>query len=123
MLRAGYLPRTKIAANETIRFRYQTRKSRSVERKIMHSFWLTFCLIALYSFMFCLAANLRAHRELKEEAQKYEVLSKRAEALRQENQMLEEEINRLKSDPATIAREARKLGMSKPNEKVFVSVE
>lgn len=122
MSKASYMIKDRVVTSEVIRPRYQTRR-KTIEKKSDSAFWFAFCLILLSGFVFCLATNLRAQRELNEESRKYEALSKRADFLRHENRILEEEIEKLKSDPSTIAREARKLGMGKPNEKIFVSAE
>lgn len=49
-----------------------------------------------------------------------ETLTTQAEILTGENLSLQEEIHSLKSDARAIEREARKIGMSRPNEKILV---
>ncbi|MBA2737664.1 MAG: septum formation initiator family protein [Pyrinomonadaceae bacterium] len=47
-------------------------------------------------------------------------LTSQIEILTTENLSLQEEIHSLKSDSRAIEREARKIGMSRPNEKILV---
>ena len=55
-----------------------------------------------------------------EEVSQHAELNSAVEKLSGENLALQEEIHNLKSDSPTIEREARKIGMSRPNEKVLV---
>lgn len=112
------MERSRIATISTARIQS---KRRTAEAKKDYPFWLMFSLLFLMCFVICIAVNLRAQEELKEETERHKILSEKAEVLRQENQQIQEEIRKLKTDPSTIEREARKLGMSKPNEKIFVS--
>ncbi|RMH32177.1 MAG: hypothetical protein D6687_10845 [Acidobacteria bacterium] len=102
--------------------RYKVGTQRVREKKGKESsLWLTFATAVILSLMICLTVNLRASNELSEESKKYQLLSEQANRLLEENKRLREEVKKLKTDPATIEREARKLGMSLPNEKVLVS--
>ncbi len=56
------------------------------------------------------------------EMQQNQVLSVQLEQLSNENLLIQEEIHNLKTDSRTIEREARKIGMSRPNEKILVPV-
>jgi len=47
-------------------------------------------------------------------------LNAEIDKLTTENLVLQEEIRNLKHDPRTIEKEARKIGMSRPNEKILV---
>lgn len=69
------------------------------------------------TFMLCLAINMRAYSEMSSEAVQNEQLSTEVEKLTGENLQLQEEIHNLKNDSETIEREARKIGMGKPNVK------
>ncbi len=84
--------------------------------------WFVFAIITSVAFMICLAINLRAYTEVSAEMQQNQVLSVQLEQLSGENLAIQEEIHRLKTDPRTVEREARKIGMSRPNEKVLVPV-
>lgn len=67
-----------------------------------------------------MAINLRAYSEMSEEASQNTQLNTAIEKLSSENLALQEEIHNLKNDSLTVEREARKIGMSRPNEKVLV---
>ena len=82
--------------------------------------WLVFTVIATITFMLCLTINFRAFSEMRQEMSQNETLSSQVEVLNNENLILQEEIHNLKSDSRAIEREARKIGMSRPNEKVLV---
>ena len=82
--------------------------------------WFGFVVITTISFMLCLAINLRAYSEMSQEINQHQVLSSEIERLTTENQAIHQEIENLRSDERTIEREARKIGMSRPNEKILV---
>lgn len=84
--------------------------------------WFVFAVIAAITFMLCLTINLRAYVEMSSEIEQNERLSIQFEQLTNENLAIQEEIYNLKTDSATVEREARKIGMSRPNEKILVSV-
>ncbi len=84
--------------------------------------WFVFAIITSITFMLCLAINLRAFSEMNAEMQQNQVLSVQLEQLSNENLLMQEEIHNLKTDSRTIEREARKIGMSRPNEKILVPV-
>jgi len=82
--------------------------------------WFPFAItIAFFSFL-CLVVNIRAFREYNTSKVENERLASDFENASRENSSLKEEISDLKSDSGTIEREARKIGMSRPNEKVLV---
>ncbi len=70
--------------------------------------------------MLCLAINFRAFSDLRSETAEHTQLNSEIETLTTGNLVLQEEIKNLKSDSRTIEREARKIGMSRPNEKILV---
>lgn len=70
--------------------------------------------------MLCLAVNFRAFSEMTAEAEQNSQLSTDVEKLSVENLALQEEIHNLKNDTDTIEREARKIGLGRPNEKISV---
>ena len=82
--------------------------------------WFVFTVVVSITFMLCLTVNLRAYTELNEEVQVNQKLSVEVDQLTNENLVLQEEIHNLKTDSAIIEREARKLGMSRPGEKILV---
>lgn len=76
--------------------------------------------VALLSSLLCLAINIRAYSETRDEVQLNTQLSSEIEQLSAGNTLLQQEIQGLKTDENTIEREARKLGFVRPNEKIFV---
>ncbi len=84
--------------------------------------WFVFAIIASITFMLCMAINLRAYTEMSSEIEQNERLSVELERLTNENLAIQEEINNLKTDPRTIEREARKIGLGRPNEKILVPI-
>jgi cell division protein FtsB len=85
--------------------------------------WFAFGLIVLVFFMVCLAINLRAFSEMKVEMNQNEALQTEINELTSENMLLLKEVDGIKTDSKTIEREARKIGMSRPNEKILVPVD
>jgi cell division protein FtsB len=59
---------------------------------------------------------------MSKETIQFEQMSAEIDALNNENLIIQQEIYSLKSDPRAIEREARKMGMSRPNEKILVPV-
>ncbi len=84
--------------------------------------WFVFTVVASITFMLCMAINLRAFSEMSAELEQNERLSFAVEQLSNENVGLQSEVHNLKTDPLTLEREARRIGMSRPNEKVLVPV-
>ncbi len=84
--------------------------------------WFAFAVIASITCMLCMAINLRAFSEMSAEIQRYEHLNLSVEQLTNDNLGLQGEVHNLKTDSHTVEREARKMGMSRPNEKVLVPV-
>jgi cell division protein FtsB len=82
--------------------------------------WFLFVVVVSITFMLCLAVNFRAVSEMRAEAEQNNQLSTDVEKLSVENLALQEEVHNLKNDSQTIEREARKIGMSRPNEKILV---
>ena len=82
--------------------------------------WFIFAIVASITFMLCLTINLRAFSEMSQEMGQNETLIQQFEKLSSENLLLQEEIHDLKNDSRAIEREARKMGMSRPNEKILV---
>ncbi len=84
--------------------------------------WYVFAVVASITCMLCMAINLRAFSEMSAEFEQNERLSLAVEQLSNENIGLQTEVHSLKNDSRTVEREARKIGMSRPNEKVLVPV-
>lgn len=84
--------------------------------------WVVFTAIVSITFMVCIAINIRAFSELNAEMTQHEELNAEIQTLTTENYAIQKEVNGLKSDSKTIEREARKIGMSRPNEKILVPV-
>ena len=97
--------------------------SKSVRRaKSSTPQWFVFAIIASITCMLCMAINLRAYSEMSRETTQFLQLNKDIEQLSNENLLIQEEIHSLKSDPRSFEREARKIGLSRPNEKILVPV-
>ena len=82
--------------------------------------WFVFGVVCSITFMLCLTINFRAYSEMSQEMSQNETLTQQVEILTSENLLLQEDIHDLKSDVRAIEREARKMGMSRPNEKILV---
>lgn len=102
------------AKNSRVRTRPQ-----SVRREKANS-WLGFAIVVALSSMICLTVNLRAYSELSAEISQHQILNTEVNQLTTENSALAEEIEQIKNDKARIAEEARRLGMSRPDEKVLM---
>lgn len=92
--------------------------ARSTESSTPH--WFLFVVVVSITFMLCLAINFRALSEMNAEAAENIQLNTEFEKLSGENLALQEEVHSLKNDSRTIEREARKIGMNRPNEKILV---
>ena len=82
--------------------------------------WLSFALIALMTAMLCVTINYRAFTELRGEITENKGLADQIQNLTDENLALQDEIHNLKTDPKTIEREAKKLGLGRSSEKSLV---
>lgn len=105
--------------SKTTKLPRNNRVSTSKEAKSMPQ-WFIFAIVASITFMLCLTINLRAFSEMSQEMGQNETLIQQFEKLSSENLLLQEEIHDLKNDSRAIEREARKMGMSRPNEKILV---
>jgi cell division protein FtsB len=68
----------------------------------------------------CVAVNLRAFLEMNRQSIENQKLNSEIEQLTSVSVSLQEEIKNLKGDSRTIEKEARKIGMGRPNEKILV---
>lgn len=82
--------------------------------------WMALGVIAGTMALLCLTVNIRAFVEMNRHAIENRKLNTEIEQLGSLNVVLEEEIENLKGDPKTIEKEARKIGMSRPNERILV---
>ncbi len=82
--------------------------------------WFIFTVVVSITFMLCLAINFRAFSETRKQTAEFTELNSEIDKLTTNNVVLQQDIQDLKSDDETIAREARKIGMSRSNEKVLV---
>ena len=82
--------------------------------------WFVFIAIASITFMLCMAINLRAYSEMNAEMEQNQRLSIQLESLTNENLAIQEEVHYLKIDSRFVEHEARKIGLSRPNEKIPV---
>lgn len=82
--------------------------------------WLSFAIVVSIFVMVAVSINFRAFTEMREEASQNTRLNSQIQSLMDENLALQEEIHSLKSDPATIEREAKRIGMNLGREKVSV---
>jgi len=64
--------------------------------------------------MLCLAINFRAYSEMSEETQQFEQLNTDINRLNNENLLIQQDINSLKTDKDAIEREAKKMGLTRP---------
>ncbi len=97
-----------------------TRAKTAKRAETVTSQWFVFAIVASITFVLCLAINLRAYSEMNVEIKQNQRLSIQLENLSNGNLAIQEEVHNLKIDSRAIEREARKIGMSRPNEKVLV---
>ena len=100
--------------NSVVLMPAKTRAKRAKRTETATPQWFVFAVITSMTFMLCLAINFRAFSEMSVEIQQNESLSRQMEQLTNENLAIQEEIHNLKTDPLTIEREARKIGLSRP---------
>lgn len=106
--------------SQTMPMRKQTRAMNAKTKKVTKHSWFGFAAVASLSLLLCLAVNLRAYSEMARELNQNEQLNLQVETLTTENSALEQEIKNLRKDERAIEREARKMGMGRPNEKILV---
>jgi hypothetical protein len=84
------------------------------------SHWWGIGIVATLTLMLCLTINYRAFSQLGKESAEKEMLEQRIQSVTSNNLSLQEQIHYLKNDPDTVAREVRKFGLRRSNEKVPV---
>lgn len=81
--------------------------------------WVFFCTIMLATFAVCVTVTMRADAAMRGAAQKYEQMSTDVEQVRETNEALKRQVERLRKDPRAIEAAARtRLNMVHPNEVV-----
>lgn len=98
----------------------RTRTAPTKPKQGTSSQFIVFAVVASMAFMICLSINYRAFSEMSREMEENQELSSQIQTLTTENVALQDEIHDLKNDKRSIEREARKMGMSRPNEKILV---
>ena len=73
--------------------------------------WLSFLIVTSMFAMLCVSINFRAFSEMREEIDQNTQLTGHIQNLMDENLALQEEIHTLKTDPRTIQREAKRIGI------------
>jgi len=82
--------------------------------------WVIFGMIILATFAICVAVTMRTRTKMSLASQQYVRMQTDVEGLRNGNQSLRMEIEKLRSDPRTIEAAARsRLNMVRPNEIVI----
>jgi cell division protein FtsB len=85
--------------------------------------WVIFGMIILGTFAICVAVTMRTHTRMSLASDQYVRMQTDVEVLRNANQSLRVEIEKLRTDPRTIEAAARsRLNMVRPNE-ILVPVE
>ena len=74
--------------------------------------WASFAVVITIALMLCTTINYRAFSLLGQEKHEFDQLTNKVRAVTDENLQLQEEIHDLKSDPKTVEREAKRLGMT-----------
>lgn len=79
--------------------------------------WVVFGMILLATLAVCVTVNMRTHAKVQVAAQQLTVMQTDVEALRNVNQSLKSELQRLRTDPRSIELAARaRLNMVRSNE-------
>ncbi len=92
-------------------------KARAAVRSTTRRQWWSFAVGGFLTLMLCLTVNFRAFTTLSKEWAENAELENKIKAVESENLNIQEEIHYLKYDPATVEREARKFGLTRPREK------
>jgi cell division protein FtsB len=100
--------------------RSKTRARMKFNRETATPQWFIFAVVVSITFMLCLTINFRAFSELSAEIEQNQKLNAEVEQLSNQNLAIQEEIHNIKTDPKMIENEARKLGMGRLDEKIFV---
>lgn len=81
--------------------------------------WAVFTMIMLATFALCVTVTMRTHAELRAAEQRHAQMNADVETLRNTNESMRREVERLRSDPRAIEAAARtRLNMVRANELV-----
>lgn len=95
--------------------RTSTKRRRRVAQKAQQRTtppWLSSVIVVSIFVMLGITINYHAFTEMREEVGQNERLAAQIQNLMDENVALQEEIHTLKSDPAAIGREAKRIGIA-----------
>jgi cell division protein FtsB len=82
--------------------------------------WVVFATVVLAAFALCLSVTVRTHAEMRAAGQRVEQAGAEVQTLRNTNESLRREVQRLRSDSRAIESAARtRLNMVRPNEIVI----
>jgi cell division protein FtsB len=82
--------------------------------------WVVFTMIMFATFALCLTVTLRTHAQMNTAGQRYSQMNADVQTLRNSNESLRREVERLRKDPRAIEAAARtRLNMVRPNEIVI----
>ena len=82
--------------------------------------WMIFTMIMLATFALCLTVTLRTHAQMSTAGQRFSQMSADVQTMRNSNESLRREVERLRKDPRAIESAARtRLNMVRPNEIVI----
>lgn len=98
--------------------RSQTARRRGVRAKAGQKTapgWLPYVIVASIFAMLIISINFRSFMEMRQEVEQNQRLTTQIQNLMDENLALQEEIHTLKSDPAAIGREAKRIGIDVKN--------
>ena len=113
--RASFLPSMQQMSVEILGTRAEVRRRGGIIPS-----WVVFGMILLATFAVCVTVNMRTRAKVQVAAQQLTVMQTDVEALRNVNQSLKAEVERLRTDPRTIELAARsRLNMIRSNEFVI----
>ena len=115
-----YWGNTNTASTSKLKARPKTRPRMKSSRETATPQWFFFAVVVSITFMLCLTINFRAFSELNTEIDQNTKLNIEVEQLTNQNLAIQDEIHNIKTDPKMIENEARKLGMGRIDEKIFV---
>jgi cell division protein FtsB len=82
--------------------------------------WVVFTMIMLATFALCLTVTLRTHAQMSTAGQRFSQMNADVQTMRNSNESLRREVERLRKDPRAIESAARtRLNMVRPNEIVI----
>ena len=100
-----------ISARRSRSARNGRRKAADKAARRTTPWWLSFLIATSMFAMLCVSINFRAFSEMREEIDQNTQLTGHIQNLMDENLALQEEMHTLKTDPRTIQREAKRIGI------------